>query len=228
MVRATCGGKNSETVLIEPMQNCKLYAQGILPAKTLSTQKKSTILVRMINVKGYDQHVKKGEEIGTSSEIVAVMKNTQNIQHMSKPLPVSLQRLVDESSTHLTLDQRSQLQRLIQESQDVFSLHDNDLGNTDLVQHRINTGDNIPIKQAPRRIPIAKQGEVSSMLQEMRDQGVIEPSQSPWTSPVVLVKKKDGTTRFCVDYRRLNDITRKESYRLLRIDDTLNTLSGSR
>ena len=61
----------------------------------------------------------------------------------------------------------------------------------------------------------------------MRDQGVIEPSQSPWTSPVVLVKKKDRTTRFCVDYRQLNDITKKDSHPLPRIDDTLDNLSGS-
>ena len=109
--------------------------------------------------------MKKGEEIGTTSEIVAVMKNMHNMQHISKPFPARLQRLVDESSVHLTLDQRRQLQRLTHENQDVFSLNDNDLGRIDLVQHQINTGDNVPIKQAPRRFPIAKQGEVSSMLQ---------------------------------------------------------------
>ncbi len=61
----------------------------------------------------------------------------------------------------------------------------------------------------------------------MLDQGVIEPCQSSWASPVVLVTKKDGTTRFCMDYRKLNDVTRKDAYPVPRIDDTLDALRGS-
>ncbi|GFU21651.1 hypothetical protein TNCV_2423381 [Trichonephila clavipes] len=61
----------------------------------------------------------------------------------------------------------------------------------------------------------------------MKYNDVIEPSSSPWASPIVLVKNKDGSTRFCVDYRRLNDVTMKDSYPLPRIDDTLDTLAGN-
>ncbi|GFT62173.1 putative retrovirus-related pol polyprotein from transposon [Trichonephila clavipes] len=61
----------------------------------------------------------------------------------------------------------------------------------------------------------------------MKNNDVIEPSSSPWESPIVLVRKKDGSTIFCVDYRRLNDVIKKDSYPLPRIDDTLNTLAGN-
>ncbi len=61
----------------------------------------------------------------------------------------------------------------------------------------------------------------------MLDRGVIEPCQSSWASPVVLVMKKDGTTRFCVDYRKLNGVTKKDAYPLPRTDDTLDALRGS-
>ncbi len=64
-------------------------------------------------------------------------------------------------------------------------------------------------------------------VQKMLDRGVIEPCQSSWASSVVLVTKKDGTTRFCIDYHKLNDVTKKDAYPLPRIDDTLDALCGS-
>lgn len=69
--------------------------------------------------------------------------------------------------------------------------------------------------------------EVQRLIREMLERGVVERSTSPWASPIVLVKKKDGTVRFCVDYRKVNNITHKDAYPLPRINTTLNTLSGS-
>ncbi|GBM88672.1 Transposon Ty3-I Gag-Pol polyprotein [Araneus ventricosus] len=96
-----------------------------------------------------------------------------------------------------------------------------------MTQHRINTGNHPPIKQYPRRLPLAKKEEAGRLVKEMVDNGIIEESSGPWASPIVLVKKKDGSTRFCVDYRKLNEITIKDSYPLPRIDDTLDALNGS-
>ena len=75
-------------------------------------------------------------------------------------------------------------------------------------------------------VKCCKQEEVAKLVTEMEQNDIIETSTSLWTSPIVLVRKKDGSTRFCVDYRQLNDITKKDSHSLLRIDDTLETLSG--
>ncbi|GFV98111.1 retrovirus-related Pol polyprotein from transposon 412 [Trichonephila clavipes] len=123
-------------------------------------------------------------------------------------------------------EQKSSAERLFQEFEDVFSRNSSDISHTTVTQHRIDTADHPPIKQHPRRLPFAKQEEVGTLLREMQENDIIEPSSSPWASPIVLVRKKDGSTRFCVDYRKLNDVTKKDSYPLPRIDDTLDTLSG--
>ena len=88
------------------------------------------------------------------------------------------------------------------------------------VQHDIITKDARPVRCSPRRLAPAGLRKEQTCVQEMLHRGQIEPSDSPWASPVVLVMKKDGTTRFCVDYRRLNALTAKDAYPLPRIDDS--------
>ncbi|KAL6471884.1 hypothetical protein MHYP_G00205340 [Metynnis hypsauchen] len=110
----------------------------------------------------------------------------------------------------------------------VFSSGPHDLGRTHLSSHSINTGNAPPIKQAPRRVPIHLQGEMQQEVQDMLNHGIIRPSHSPWAAPVVLVRKKDGSLRFCVDYRKLNEVTVKDAYPLPRIDDALDSLAAAR
>ncbi|GBN97652.1 hypothetical protein AVEN_252661-1 [Araneus ventricosus] len=78
-----------------------------------------------------------------------------------------------------------------------------------MTPHRINTGDHPPIKQYPRCLPLVRKEEADHLVKEMVDNGIIEESSGPRASPIVLVKKKDGSTQFCVDYRKLNKITKK-------------------
>ena len=99
-------------------------------------------------------------------------------------------------------------------------------GHTDAVEHEIDTGDGSPIRCAPHRMSPQKMNKEEECVAEMLTSGQIEPSDSPWSSPVMLVTKKDGGTRFCVDYRRLNDATVTDAYTLPRIDDTLDMLAG--
>ena len=110
---------------------------------------------------------------------------------------------------------------------DVFATPQDCLGRTTKLKHNIDTGFSSPIRQAVRCIPPHRKEEVSALLEDMLKKDIIQPSCSPWASPVVLVQKKDDTTRFCVDYRKLNKVTRKDAYPLPRIDDTLDTLHGS-
>ena len=101
------------------------------------------------------------------------------------------------------------------------------LGETDVIQHRINTATSPPIRQYPRRLPYAYREKTRKQIAEMLDQGIITPSRSPWASPIVLVKKKDGTFRFCIDYRKLNSVAIRDARPLPRIDDLLEALNGS-
>ncbi|KAJ8356934.1 hypothetical protein SKAU_G00197280 [Synaphobranchus kaupii] len=116
---------------------------------------------------------------------------------------------------------------LLLEFKDIFALTEEDVGQTHLAQHDIITGDAQPVKMHPRRLPLARQEAADKALWEMQQAGIIEPSDSPWASPVVMVPKKGGKWRFCVDYRRLNEVTRKDSYPLPRVDETLDLVSGS-
>lgn len=96
------------------------------------------------------------------------------------------------------------------------------------VRHEIDTGTNRPFNHAPRRSSQQEREQVHFQVQEMLKSGVIRPSQSPWASCVVLVKKKDGKLRFCVDYRALNKITKRDKYPLPRVDDSLSALQRGR
>ena len=124
--------------------------------------------------------------------------------------------------------QSSQLEELLRSYEDIFSCGPKDFVRTNKITHKINTGNTIPIRQAPRRLPGNRREEIGLLIRTMIGQDVIQPSCSPWAAPIVLVKKKDGSTRFCVDYRRLSDVTTKDAYPLPRIDDTLDALAGAK
>ena len=106
-----------------------------------------------------------------------------------------------------------------------FALDKCERGETDMVQMEILTGDTPPKRLPVRRTPFAVRGEIARQLREMQDNGVISPSASPWASLVVLVRKKDGTLRFCIDYRELNSVTKTDTFPLPRIDDLLDQLN---
>ena len=136
--------------------------------------------------------------------------------------------LVDSGESALVSHEREQLKLMLMEYHTIFSLEENERGETDLIQFEIDTGDSPPKKQPTRYVPHAARQEIARLLKEMQEANVIQPSSSPWASPVVLVKKKDGTLRFCVDYRKLNELTKADTFPLPRIDDLLDQLGKSK
>jgi hypothetical protein len=135
--------------------------------------------------------------------------------------------MVNSIDASVSQETRAKLTDILSSYVDIFSFSEFDLGSTDLVQHRIDTGLNKPFRQSLRPQARAHLPIIDKLLQDMQAQGVIEPCTSEWASNIVLVKKKDGSHRFCVDYRKLNDLTVKDAYPLPRIDTCLDSLEGS-
>lgn len=128
----------------------------------------------------------------------------------------------------LTEDQQQQLMELIQKHDSTFSKSDEDIGFCDKVAHHIATTDDAPVKIPYRRIPPNQWPEVREHLRSLLKMGIIRESSSPYASQVVLVPKKNGQIRLCIDYRGLNAKTKKDAYPLPRIDEALDALNGAK
>ena len=234
---------NFSDLLFEP--NLDLFMPlGVVACESVVTaNKEGNVWLAIHNHQGITAHLEAGMQLGTvkPTEVVAeplnsgsqsgdadcsynasvkALKNTpERLQELSKVLNLPLDML--------SSGEASQLNALISEFSDVFALDESELGCTSILQHRIDTADHSPIKQQPYRIPMVRREKVSDMIDSMEKQGIVQQSTSPWASPVVLVPKKDGTLRFCVDYRRLNSVTRKDVYPLPRVEDILDALGGT-
>ena len=134
----------------------------------------------------------------------------------------------DMTGIKLNPESEKSFKELLLNWRDIFSQHDLDLGHTKLAKHRIDLIDETPFKQRYRRIPPTMYDEVKNHLQQLLESGVIRKSHSPWASNIVLVRKKCGALRICIDYRQLNKRTIKDSYALPRIEELLDCLSGSK
>ena len=173
----------------------------------------------------------------------------------AKPSPDLLKKLETDAPTkpHLSVEERHKLliaalekdgglerlktwppklaakvTRLLLEYQDIFSLEPHEIGCTDVTKHDIELLDHEPFKERFRHITLPLVEEVRQHIQEMLDGGAICPFQSPWCNAVVLVRKKDGSLRFCIDFRCLNAKMKKDSYPLPQMQETMESMVGTR
>ena len=137
----------------------------------------------------------------------------------------SEESLGPEICDQLTTNQKQELHALLWEFDDVLS---NNPGRTSLAEHVISTGTASPVRQRPYRLPYSRRATVRDELQKMLDMDIIQPSTSPWASPIVLDTKKDGSIRFCVDYRALNRVADFDAYPMPRVDAILDKVSSAR
>jgi hypothetical protein len=130
--------------------------------------------------------------------------------------------------TDLNIEQRKQFFDLIEKYKKCFARKYEDLGRCKTAEFEIETDNAKPIYILPYRKSQVERVMIREEVEKMLRAGIIRPSKSPWSSPVVMVPKKDGSKRFCVDYRKLNKVTQQDCFPLPRIDDTLDRLSGSK
>lgn len=163
----------------------------------------------------------------TVVRVVEVDKDS-GINGIQQRLPEHLIDLWQRSSQGLTSSESEQLAELLYEYQDVFARDEFDLGHFTALTHKIETGNALPIKEKFRRTPAHFAEDEEGHLQKMLKAGIIEPSISEWAAAPVLIRKKDGSLRWCVDYRQLNAVTIKDVYPLPLAEECVDTLAGNR
>ena len=203
--------------------------KGVRLVRTVVSDQPTDVHVNIVNTNDHTVTLAKGLPLGRLEEVQlmetgSTSPGTSHADDGDTTHIESLLQGVDESVDNAT---RCKLQDLLYQHKDVFSRDEYDLGRATMVKHRIDTGDARPFRQPLRRQPAHLLPIIDEQLQEMQRQGIIRPAQSEWGSNLVVVKKKDGSLRFCVDYRQLNERTVKDTNPLTRIDDCLDTLGGS-
>ena len=209
---------------------------GLHVSRTLTPRNIWTdIPVRDMNVKEEPITLKSNTVMSNLQEVNVVNEDTQSTSVETQvkqvdeedAIPDYLQKLIDSVDGSIPESTSLTLEAILVRYADVFSQDENDLGKTNIMMHYIDTGDARPVRQQLRRYPAAHVEAISEHVDNMLKQGTTEPASSPWASNIVLVKKKDGSLRRCVDYRQLNSVTRKDVYPLPRIDDCLDAMSSA-
>ena len=202
----------SEDMYFCPEEGLPTFVSGV-PALTSGSE----VWVAIHNHRPEPLRLHTGQTMGTL-EIVALADSPP-------PSPAASQNCQLPVPEHLSPAQQQQLKALFKEFSNIISKGEDDLGCTPLLQHTIET-EGPPLCQLYRRQNPAVRREEMAQVQQMLSSGVIRLSNSPWASPVVMVKKKGSSLRFSVDFRQLNAATIKDAHPFPRIDDLLDALHG--
>ena len=227
MVRRTSHYENAVTENIDESNDLNICPRVVA---VKANSKTARIPVRVCNISARPITIKPRSQLCSLQEVnviktmdpscdsVSVGSSSKSFEDLGINLP---KENLSQSELHKAKD-------LLGGWKHIFSTGPTDLGFTDLIEHEIKLVDGTPFKEPYRRIPPALFEEVREHLKEMLDAGAIRESESPFSSNVVLVRKKDGALRFCIDFRKLNGRTVRDAYSLPRIEETIDTLSGSK
>uniref|UniRef100_A0A8P4FZU9 ribonuclease H n=2 Tax=Dicentrarchus labrax TaxID=13489 RepID=A0A8P4FZU9_DICLA len=233
IVAATCSEQYSgSTVLFEPLE-AGLPA-GLLASPSLVRVIRGTAYIPVINVGCNDVVLYPRTVVGTldfvnvvslPSAVTEVPSGVATVS--SQTASPSVQQVESVDLSPLSVEEQGPVKSLLQQYSSVFSIDDTDLGCTNLISHDIPLVDDTPVRQRHRRIPPSEYEVVKEHINRLLSSQIIRESSSPYASPIVLVRKKDGSMRMCVDYRLLNSKTRRDAFPLPRIEESLDALSGA-
>ena len=216
----------------------KQLRPGVLAAGTLLPDRHHDIAVRVVNTTSEPQVLRGDMCLGDLSCVDVAGESRQPVPEPDQaqptatasveteiidPIPELMQTLPEE----LTEPQRQAIKQLFERYEDVMSKSDLDVGETHLIEHRVQTGAHPPIRQPLRRHPTAYNDAVDEHIDDLLRHGILEPCQGPWASNIVIVRRKNGKIRCCCDYRGVNACTYNDSYPLPNIEATIDALNGA-
>ncbi len=233
-VQAKVDAEVNEVFMVSPNKH-SLTPGRVIVANTLATvEKDNTIMVPIMNFSKYYVTLKPNAKIPANITLQAGMFSVDVKVKSTDKTPDTDPEITDHSviieqinkldlatDSDLTPEQQSQLQQLLINNADIFAVNPKAPGLQINVKHFIDTENHSPVHTKPWRLSQHEKEVIAKEVIEMLKNGIIRKSKSPWNASVVLAGKKDGSLRFCVDYRKLNLITKKDVYPLPRIDDML-------
>ena len=218
-----------------------LYSMGVSIGNSIGTVVNGLLDVVLTNFAENSVKVTRFTEIGTlfSATGASVFtigvdpphKDLEKQVHFEESRTKSLEEQITEMKFNksLTSEQKQRITDLFRKHREVFPSKNRKLGDCAGVEHEIDTGDAKPVKRAPYRTSYAERTIIQHQVDEMVKDGIVQPSVSPWSFPVVLVKKKDPTEkpRFCVDFRALNKLNSRPMWPLPRVEDAVSAFGKS-
>ena len=212
------GTQNLEDMYYEAVVGTKDIA-GVSGRLDVVEGRTKVLLSRGFTTKGDFRVLQKGCKIGTLATFVDVMA--------VEDVDPSKSDLDDIDLSYMEGTQADEVRALLREHRDIISTGEMDIGCAGVTRHRIELYDQTPIRQHPRRFPGPVVDEIERQCKDLLEQDIIEFSKSPWSSPVVPVRKKDGSLRVCIDYRKLNSVTKPDRHPMPNMTDLVFSLHGN-
>ena len=232
--------KFQQTSIIEPVYN--LCQKNLALARCVVSPINDKVIVRMLNSTASTVYLKRKTKIGIIEPIEVKSRTDINTvdnepcgergrANTKKPMSfLSPDEILNDlgikiNKDNLTAAEYKKMKTFIAKNSDVFAKNSTDLPGTTVLSYKIDTGDAAPFRLRPYRATPADRIEIEKQTKEMLDAGIIKESNSPWSFPVCLMTKKDGTKRFCIDYRNLNKLCKREFFPLITMEDVVQTMS---